>query len=814
MPLISRSAVGRITLVSSLLLAVQLPGAPVPGGRRAAPSFRPGVVLVKLRSGASTESAQVLFRARGAASSRRFKRPRTLPASAVDRWWRVNLTPGQDARAALSQLVANPLVETAEMDARISIASLPDDPGFSQLWGLNNTGQTGGTADADVDAPEAWNIETGTGVMVGVIDTGIDYTHPDLAANVWTNPLEIPGNGIDDDNNGYVDDVHGYDFVNRDGDPMDDHGHGTHVAGTIAAVANNGIGVAGVSWHAKVMALKFLDAGGYGYASDAVDALNYATDMGAKITNNSWGGGEYSTALRDAIAAANSAGAVFVAAAGNYSSNNDTTPFYPAGYEGPNVIVVAATDSNDGLASFSNFGRKTVLLGAPGVGIYSTVPAVGASCCSSPTRYATLSGTSMAAPHVSGAAALLISHYPGLTPAQVRQRLAFSGDTVPALTSTTVSGRRLSLVGMLEQDDVPPDATADFRVLTHSSRSVRLGWTATGDDGSGGLAASYELRYSTAPITAGNFGAATLAPSLPPPAVPGVAESVTITGLAFSTRYYFALRVPRQCRQREPARHRRRPDRRRGRGLPGRHGARPGRLDHLRLGRNGRTRLVAPLAAPVPQSGKRAVLRPRGDAHLRHRRRQLRRDPVPLDRPDQPHRDLALLLAFPGEGRHEQLRRGPRLGLAGRRRKLDRRHVVHGEHSSGHDGSQPRPVRLRRPGDPSSLRAQHRRRRPQQLRRMGDRRRHGFRRCDRRAARGRCRSRPDGRGGRPAHTGRIGLVRSRRRSNHLRVEKRRRRHRGHEPGRVPDRARQRHHVHHCASRTTTATAHPTASPSR
>jgi subtilisin family serine protease len=210
--------------------------------------------------------------------------------------------------------------------------------------------------------------------MVGVIDTGIDYNHPDLAANVWTNPLEIPGNGIDDDGNGYVDDVHGYDFVNRDGDPMDDHGHGTHVAGTIAAVANNGIGVAGVSWHAKVMALKFLDAGGSGWVSDAVEALNYATDMGAKITNNSWGGGEYSTALRDAIAAANSAGAVFVAAAGNSANNNDATPFYPAGYEGPNVIAVAATDASDTLAVFSNFGRNTVQLGAPGVGIYSTVP--------------------------------------------------------------------------------------------------------------------------------------------------------------------------------------------------------------------------------------------------------------------------------------------------------------------------------------------------------------------------------------------------------------------------------------------------------
>src|SRR5262249_28581701 len=216
-------------------------------------------------------------------------------------------------------------------------------------------------------APLAWDVVQGSpDVVVGVIDTGIDYTHPDLVANMWTNPGEIPGNGIDDDGNGFVDDVYGYDFANDDPDPSDDYGHGTHVAGTIGAVGNNSVGIAGVSWRVRLMAIKFIGANGSGSSSGAVRAVNYAVQMGARLTSNSWGGRGNSIALREAIAAAQAAGQLFVAAAGNSSSNNDTNPFYPASYDLDNVIAVGAIESDGDRATFSNFGQ-TVDVYAPGV---------------------------------------------------------------------------------------------------------------------------------------------------------------------------------------------------------------------------------------------------------------------------------------------------------------------------------------------------------------------------------------------------------------------------------------------------------------
>ena len=195
---------------------------------------------------------------------------------------------------------------------------------------MHNTGQNGGTPDADIDAPEAWDIGTGsTDVVVAVIDTGVDYTHPDLAANMWVNPGEIPDNGIDDDGNGYDDDVYGYDFCNYDGDPFDDHYHGTHCAGTIGAIGNNSEGVAGVNWRVKIMALKFLDATGSGWTDDAINCVEYSIQMGAKLSSNSWGGGGFDQALKDAIDAAGQAGMLFVAAAGNGGSDNDISRHIP-----------------------------------------------------------------------------------------------------------------------------------------------------------------------------------------------------------------------------------------------------------------------------------------------------------------------------------------------------------------------------------------------------------------------------------------------------------------------------------------------------
>jgi len=259
-------------------------------------------------------------------------------------------------------------------------ATTPNDPFFSNLWGLHNTGQsvngTSGTAGADMDGPEAWDVAQGSNTFViAVIDTGVDYNHPDLSGNIWANPGEVAGNGLDDDQNGYVDDLRGWDFVDDDNDPMDVVGHGTHVAGTIAAVGNNNIGVTGVCWQAKIMPVRALDAFGAGTDADIIAAIGYAVTKGAKVINASFGGPDYSQAQYDALANANSAGVLFVVAAGNEGANNDTTPSYPASYNLPNIISVAATDQNDNLSNFSNYGATSVHVAAPGENIYSTFPA-------------------------------------------------------------------------------------------------------------------------------------------------------------------------------------------------------------------------------------------------------------------------------------------------------------------------------------------------------------------------------------------------------------------------------------------------------
>ncbi len=328
------------------------------------------------------------------------------------------------------------LLKIAEPDFVVHTTLTPDDPSYAQLYGLNNTGQTGGTADADIDAPEAWDIATGSrSIRIGVIDTGIDYTHPDLAANIWTNPGEIAGNFVDDDGNGYVDDVHGWDFFNNDNDPMDDHDHGTHCAGTIGAVGGNALGVVGVNWKVSLVPLKFLSAPGSGFTSDAVEAVSYATAMGFELTSNSWGGGGSSQALRDAIGAAGAAGRLFVASAGNDGIDSEFDPRYPASYELDNIVSVAATDDDDQLAVFSNYGAS-VDLAAPGLNIYSTVRNGG---------YQSMSGTSMAAPHVAGTAALVLSHASGpLSAAQLKHLLLSSVDPRPSLASVTLSGGRLN----------------------------------------------------------------------------------------------------------------------------------------------------------------------------------------------------------------------------------------------------------------------------------------------------------------------------------------------------------------------------------
>ncbi|MFN0010398.1 MAG: S8 family peptidase [Phycisphaerales bacterium] len=339
------------------------------------------------------------------------------------------------------------IVEYVEADHVYHLHATPNDTFYSLLWGMNNTGQTvnndRGTANADIDANLAWDVTTGSAsFVVGMADSGILGTHEDLAANIWTNPGEVAGNGVDDDGNGYVDDTWGWDFFNNDNNPTDDNGHGSHTAGTVGAVGNNGTGVAGVCWNVKLAGLKIGSASGSVSVSAAVNAVNYCVGKGIKVANHSWGGGSFNQSLSNAISAARTAGHMLVCSAGNGGAdgrgdNNNTVPQYPAGYNFDNVISVAALDNDNKLARYSNYGSTSVDIGAPG----STV----ASCYnSSTTSYAYLSGTSMAAPHVTGAAALVWSVNPTWTYAQVRDKLYSSGKTVTALVGKTVTGKSVN----------------------------------------------------------------------------------------------------------------------------------------------------------------------------------------------------------------------------------------------------------------------------------------------------------------------------------------------------------------------------------
>ena len=356
---------------------------------------------------------------------------------------------GATAAQATAALQSDRQIAWFEADSLKQIdAAVPNDTQFSQQWALDNTGQNGGTPGDDIDATQAWNITTGSrNVVVAVIDSGVDYTDPDLAANIWTNP-----NAGQD---GFSGDVHGYNFVANNGNPMDDNGHGTFVAGEIGAVGNNGLGVTGVNWNVTIMPLKFLDANGGGYTSDAIRAINYATmerteyGVNVRVINASWSSSQSDPGLNAAIQAAGNAGILFVAAAGNSASNNDVTPQYPANSGLANVVSVAASDSSDQLATFSDYGANTVNLAAPGVDIYSTLPG---------GKYGYLSGTSMATPEVAGVAALAWAADPNATVAQVRSALLQGVDKIPALAGKVSSGGCLNAYNTLKLLATPADS--------------------------------------------------------------------------------------------------------------------------------------------------------------------------------------------------------------------------------------------------------------------------------------------------------------------------------------------------------------------
>jgi subtilisin family serine protease len=428
--------------------------------------------------------------------------------------YEVQLSAGTTVAQALAEYKADTRVLTAEPDYQLSAAQAANDSYFSLQWALHNTGQEGGKPGADIHALLGWNVTSSSpGVVVALMDTGIDYNHPDLYLNIWINQAEIPRsrlkNLVDVDHDGHIsfrdlnnpinqgpgkitdvnrdgridaadilapmvrdsrgndtgqggwafpgntqdgdtahpNDFIGWDTLDNNNNPSDQNGHGTHVAGTLGAIGNNGLGVAGVDWNVQMMPVKFLNADGTGTISAFIQGLNYAVTHGARISNNSWEGASPSTALNQAIANARAHGQIFVAAAGNEGTNNDTTPTYPANFAFDNVVSVAATDNRDNLASFSNFGGKTVTLAAPGVDVISTLPG---------GNYGMMSGTSMAAPLVTGALALVWGQHPTWTYTQVISQVLRTVDKFPSLTGKVASGGRLDLAAALGSSVVSP----------------------------------------------------------------------------------------------------------------------------------------------------------------------------------------------------------------------------------------------------------------------------------------------------------------------------------------------------------------------
>lgn len=417
-----------------------------PEDSQAEPERVPGDVIVGFEEGVSESERNEVLAKIGAIEEDEFEE---IDAELVE------VEPGE-VDEAIKKLEDDPRVSYAEPNFIVTAdthptnpVNSPNDTSFHELWGLHNTGQVvngvTGVADADIDAPEAWGVTKGSSsVTVGVIDSGVDFTHPDLAGAQWINPgedcLSCRTDGVDNDLNGLVDDWRGWDFVNNDNNPFDDNGHGTHVAGTIGGVGDNATGVVGVNWTTRIMALKFLSAAGSGTTANAIKAVDYASTKGAGVTNNSWGGGGFSQALLDAIRNADVKDSLFVAAAGNDGVNADTSPHYPSSYDAPNVVSVAATTSSDLRASFSNYGKKTVDLGAPGANIFSTYPG---------NTYRYLSGTSMATPHVAGAAALIKAAFPSASDLGIKTLLLRSVDPNTALSTTgftpVATGGRLNV---------------------------------------------------------------------------------------------------------------------------------------------------------------------------------------------------------------------------------------------------------------------------------------------------------------------------------------------------------------------------------
>ena len=398
-----------------------------------APEFASDQILVRFSPGTPPAVIQKAGEAIGATQSHSYRTPGLVSFSLPD-----TINP-QRAKEYFEQ---RDDVDTVEKDRIYALDEVPDDPDFPLQWGLQNLGQDGGTVDMDVNAPEAWaEIQDSGNYVVAIIDTGADLDHPDLAGTLWTNPFEIPDNGVDDDGNGYVDDVHGINQIQFNGVPDDDHGHGSHVAGTIAAAGNNGVGTTGVMWNAQLLHCKVFSEFGWTTLSrilTCVDYVVWAKDAGIDIiaVNASWSGG-YSQLLSDAVIELRDRDILVVAAAGNDGTDIDADGWYPAAYPYDNVIAVAAMDRNGDMAPWSNYGAQNVDIVAPGVDIWSTYAWGG---------WTYMSGTSMAAPHVTGVVALIKASAPNMSMAEVRDYVF--GTAVPdqRYTGRVATGGRLRIV--------------------------------------------------------------------------------------------------------------------------------------------------------------------------------------------------------------------------------------------------------------------------------------------------------------------------------------------------------------------------------
>jgi subtilisin family serine protease len=434
---------GRALRVAGLLAALlggmisRASGASAPAPSPAPARYREGRVLIQPKPGLEGGAIEDWHR------DRRSRVIRTFPEMGGCQV--VELAAGGSVAEQIEAYRASGLVEWAEPDYLLRPCRVPSDPAFANgsQWHLENTGQAGGLAGADIAAAAGWDtLAEAPEVVVAVVDSGVRTTHEDLADNLWRNPGEIAGNGLDDDRNGYVDDVFGIDAAAETGDPSDELGHGTHVAGILGAVGDNGVGGAGVAWRVRIMACKFITASGEGATSDAIQGLDYARVKGAKVVNCSWGGSPSSTALRRAFQRLRDAGILVTVAAGNDGADLDAQPQYPAAYGFENMVTVVATTATDGLAEFSNFGATIAELGAPGVSIPST-------WFTSDRAYSSQTGSSMAAPVVAGMLALMRARFASETPAQLVARLLAATDPLPALAGKCVSGGRANLARAL-----------------------------------------------------------------------------------------------------------------------------------------------------------------------------------------------------------------------------------------------------------------------------------------------------------------------------------------------------------------------------